>query len=351
MKWKLMIAIAALALLAGCGVPGAPQPPSLELPRPVSDLSASRKGDRVTLAWTAPQETTDRATIRHPGATRICRATGAAPMAECQAVGELPAAKFAAGAPANYVDTLPPELQQQNPLGKATYAVEAENARGRSAGLSNQVQVPLAPTLPPPDDLKAEVTAEGIALSWTGILHQHEAPEMRHVYRIYRRAQGAPRATVAGEVQLHAEPAATFLDRKVDWERRYEYWVTVVTVLPGTPPVEVEGDDSRAVEVLAHDVFPPAVPSGLEAVYTPGAPGFIDLTWAPDTETDLAGYDVYRHEEGAAPVKINRELVKAPAFRDTQVEAGHSYFYSVSAVDLRGNESGRSMETNESVPK
>ncbi|MFZ0761752.1 MAG: hypothetical protein WAM69_17540, partial [Candidatus Sulfotelmatobacter sp.] len=59
---------------------------------------------------------------------------------------------------------------------------------------------------------------------------------------------------------------------------------------------------------------------------------------------------IYRHQEGAAPVKLNSEPVKTPAFRDTQVAAGNTYFYSVSAVDLRGNESTRSKEASERVP-
>jgi fibronectin type 3 domain-containing protein len=43
--------------------------------------------------------------------------------------------------------------------------------------------------------------------------------------------------------------------------------------------------------------------------------------------------------------------VKTPAFRDTKVEGGKTYFYSVSAVDARGNESGRSEEASETVPR
>jgi len=102
------------------------------------------------------------------------------------------------------------------------------------------------------------------------------------------------------------------------------------------------------IEVFVHDVFPPSVPTGLQAVSsgTPQQP-FIDLSWAPDTESDLAGYNVFRHEEGAAPVKINSDVVKAPTYRDTAVQPGRRYSYSVSAVDVRGNESERSAEASE----
>jgi fibronectin type 3 domain-containing protein len=81
-----------------------------------------------------------------------------------------------------------------------------------------------------------------------------------------------------------------------------------------------------------------------------GQPAFVDLTWAPNTEPHLAGYNVYRREEGQQPAKINDELVKTPTFRDCGVASGHKYFYSVTAVDLRGNESPRSSEASESVP-
>jgi len=82
----------------------------------------------------------------------------------------------------------------------------------------------------------------------------------------------------------------------------------------------------------------------------PGQKPLLDLIWAPNTEPDLAGYSVYRHAAGTEPVKINSELVKAPAFRDSGVVAGSQYSYSVSAVDVRGNESPHSEEANEAVP-
>ena len=90
---------------------------------------------------------------------------------------------------------------------------------------------------------------------------------------------------------------------------------------------------------------------GLQAVFSGvGQKPFIDLTWAPSTETDLAGYNVYRQEAGGEAARINRELVKTPSFRDETVMPGQKYFYTVSAVDLRGNESPHSEPASEFVP-
>jgi fibronectin type 3 domain-containing protein len=56
---------------------------------------------------------------------------------------------------------------------------------------------------------------------------------------------------------------------------------------------------------------------------------------------------VYRRTQTTQPEKINADPAKAPSFKDEKVEPGQEYFYSVSAVDLRGNESARSPEANE----
>lgn len=346
-------------------MPGAPQPPSLQIPKPVEDLQAARKGDRVTLTWTAPVETTDRDTLRASGSTRICRSDSK--VEQCSEVG----VEQIGPSPQprrEFVDTLPRDLGQQNPGGFVVYTLESRNARGQSGGLSNRVLVPLAPTIPPPLDLRATVGPDGITLTWSGELHVHETPEMRHRYRLYRGEATSDRDVVIGEVLLRQSPAAELLDRSFEWEKTYRYRVVVVTVVPrsGQDAIEVEGDDSPGVEILAHDAFPPAVPQNVQAVFAGAAQNFIDLTWTPVTDADLAGYNVYRrdpvppHRRAAStgdsgdygPAhKLNAELVKAPAFRDAEIERGQRYLYSVSAVDLRGNESAKSQETGESVPE
>ena len=361
-----LLAFSLSIFLAACGAPGPPLPPSLELPKPVTDLHATRKGDKVYLSWTVPTQTMDYQAVRHLGPTRICRSLEPASN-QCASAGEVPppvlpqvrrerGRKPPSSGPAiqaSYTDGLPPDLLQQNSTAVAYYGVEVLNQRGRSAGLSNQVPVPLAPTLPAPGDLNAEVTAEGVVLTWTGTVSTRELPQVSYLYRVYRRPQGENSATLAGEVALAGSQPETFIDHSFEWQKTYDYWVTPVTVVEraGDPPIQVEGDDSPAVQVFANDVFPPGVPSGLQAVASGvGQQPSIDLTWAPDTDADLAGYNIYRHEENGQMSKINNELVKTAAYRDSVVQPGKKYFYAVSAVDLRGNESDRSEETNETLP-
>jgi len=170
-----------------------------------------------------------------------------------------------------------------------------------------------------------------------------------HFYRAYRREEGKTNETQIGSAQL----AASFLsDPNFEWEKTYNYRLTIVTsISSGGQTVQIEGDDTPIAQVVTHDVFPPTVPSGLQAVASGnGQTSFVDLIWSPDTEADLAGYNIYRHEEGSAPVKVNQQLVTTPAYRDSSVATGKTYYYSVSAVDLRSNESEKSEEANEAVP-
>ena len=88
---KSMAVTALCLLLAGCAQTGPPLPPSLELPKPPTDLRASRKGNRVTLSWSEPRLTTDRQSVRYIGPTLVCR-SAEAEIAECgNPAGTLPA--------------------------------------------------------------------------------------------------------------------------------------------------------------------------------------------------------------------------------------------------------------------
>jgi hypothetical protein len=378
LKTFLFVALSCLTLTA-CASLGPPLPPSLELPKPPTDLHAARKGDKVTLTWTVPKRTTDRRTVRYLGNTEICRGLDPV-LKQCgKPVGEAaPPTDFKTQPTsgkkltASFVDTLPANLEEEHPARDATYAIEVLNTAGRGAELSNQVHVPLVPTLAPFADFNAKVTSQGVLISWECPGSEKQRDGITYRFYIYRRAVSGGKETRIAQMEATActagkaaadeaaspqanltSPENEFLDQNFEWEKTYFYRGTVVSVMTvlGGSPVEVEGEDTPEVKVFANDVFPPAVPSGLQAVFSgPGQQPFIDLVWVPDTDADLAGYNIYRREEGAGVVKLNSELVKTPAFRDAQVIAGKTYVYSVSAVDERGNESARSEEASERVP-
>src|SRR5438445_6960151 len=124
----LSLVLAAPLLFTACATIAPPQPPSLELPKPPGDLRARRKGDHVILTWTIPSTTTDRQRIRSVGPTRICRGPETI-LTQCIPVGEAvaqpPSATKSPGEKiaASYTDTLPQQLQTDNPSGFITYAV------------------------------------------------------------------------------------------------------------------------------------------------------------------------------------------------------------------------------------
>lgn len=370
MKVRLATFVATTTLclfLASCAQTGPPLPPSLELPKPPADLRASRKGNRVTLTWSEPTLTTDRQSVRYLGPTLVCRSPEP-DMTECgNPAATLPAPNAAPQksgssrpAPQTYTDTLPTAMQQQDPAAQVTYGVEVLNHNSRGSGLSNHVRVPAIPTLPPPTDLSADLTGDGVSLTWSSAgdssIVPANSPELQHRYRIYRRDDSTGKDAIAGEVPLGAPGNVHFMDSTFEWEKAYLYRVTTVNIIKRPDSeTQFEGDDTTPVRVIAHDIFPPAVPAGLQAAYSgEGQKPFIDLIWAPVTNADLAGYNVFRSlangNEVTAAIKLNSELVKSPSYRDSEIASGKTYAYSISAVDVRGNESQHSEQASEPVP-
>jgi hypothetical protein len=201
-------------------------------------------------------------------------------------------------------------------------------------------------------NFRATLDAQGPLLEWDVLSNLAASPGISYRLRVYRRVRGKSDFALASELPYRlGEDEAR--DSNFEWDQEYDYKIAAVTVLaaPGRPVVEVEGDDSKLVHLTTHDIFPPAVPSGLQAVFSSvGQKPFIDLTWAPNTERDLAGYFVYRRTAASGFVVVSGALLKAPAWRDNDVHPGQKYFYTVTAVDLRGNQSAQSAPAEESVP-
>ena len=87
------------------------------------------------------------------------------------------------------------------------------------------------------------------------------------------------------------KPKAIYLDKTFGWETKYDYRITSVTLVhcPGHQRGG-RGRRLQATAVFTRDIYPPAQPTGLQAVFSSvGQKPFVDLTWAPNMESDLAG--------------------------------------------------------------
>ena len=359
--------LAAALMLAGCGTPAAPQPPSLKLPIPVADLAASRTGNQVTLTWTTPKKSTDKLLLKGNVDGFICRKENAGNCAS--AGGEL---SFAPGAEGTFTETLPAELAAGAPR-PLSYFVELKNRNGRSAGLSNAAVV-LAGVAPAPvANLSAEQRKTGVVLRWAPLqASKQDSSAIRLHRKLLNPPPAKPHQDEQGLLTPQPEPVeqnllvnscapeahkggCRTLDSSIRVGQVYEYRAQrVARVKVEGKTLELAGELSAPVHVEARDIFPPAVPSGLAAVATTGDNGAgnaIDLSWQPVTDADLAGYFVYRREGDGGWQRISPAgPLVPPAFHDAQVQPGHSYRYAVSSINQGGNESARSAETEESVP-
>lgn len=352
-----------LALMLGCASPGPPRAPSLHLPGRVTAFSAERRGDAVVVRFTTPQQTTDKGPLRGPVKASLCRAVADGP---CRPTSSFPGKLTVAGQ-VEWVDALPPELAGGTQR-RLSYRVQLFNAQDRSAGPSEPVFAVGGETPRRVEGLRAEGSHGGIVLRWTPetqvsgeVLVTREAlnpapkkkepktaaPQKGH--SALPASMGQPKDESL--VWLHAADGASsgdrggMIDSTAIADEPYRYTaVRSRSVTIDAQKLEMRSAPS-AVTITLRDVFPPAIPQGLIAAGFPveGSDSIaVDLVWQPNTETDLAGYNVYRQAGDGAVVKLTAKPVALPGFHDATAAHGVSYRYTVTAIDAKGNESAAS---------
>jgi hypothetical protein len=377
--FEFLISSFALLLFAcGCASPGEPYERKPPVPAAITDLTAAQSGNDVILTFTLPGETPDHRPLKQAPAIEIYRdfelapqagAPGSTPAASPALLATIPSAmteRYTEKGRVHYSDALSPEDFGQHPDSMVVYTVRTRVSEKKESAGSNAASVRIHAPLEPIADLHAELSRSAVALSWTApekTLSGVAAPVAG--YHIYR-AEAAPAASAnspnpAGPsaVPTLAAPLAkigetdstTFQDTQTALGRTYVY---SVRSLAQYPDETLESADSNLAVITARDIFPPAAPQGLVAVFVQAqgeTPAHVELSWAISPETDLAGYNVYRSEGGGTQgTRLNSELLLTPAFRDMNTLPGLRYFYSVTAVDRSGNESPPSVAVSSGVP-
>jgi hypothetical protein len=352
-----------VVISAGCGAPGEPVPPSPPVPVAIKDLAAHQVGDGVELTFTLPSSSASGEKLPASPAVEILRGTvkpdGLTDAKSYRVVYTIPGAmvgNYQTDGRTSFTDPIAPEETKAHPGRAVSYIVRTRASQKRPSADSNIVTVRVYPVPAPISAVETRVTESGVELSWQAPTTTAAGDPVSTIvgYRIYR-SEIPPTASASpppepspAKPESHAALLATsesnsYRDTAVVFDHTYVYTVRSVIQVEGT---ELESSDSQPVTVTPRDIFSPAAPQGLVAALLPGAtPGtvVVDLSWSINLETDLAGYRVYRSEqEGDRGKLITSELLPTPAVRDTTVEPGHRYWYTVTAVDRAGNESAPS---------
>lgn len=324
LRWPA--AAVAAVLLCGCGYIGDPQPPLLNIPERVTDLTALQRAGKIIVAFTVPQLTTEGVVMRKP--VTLDLRGGAAPdpfdqsewAARARPLGEGPVIDHRA----RY------EIPVQGWVGnEIVFAVRVVGENGRDAGWSNFATVAVVPPPQPPSDTRAEGVAEGVRLTWRG---------QGQRFRVWRRAGEENVFTPVGEAET-----AAFVDTQIEYGVTYRYRVQA---LAAAGDGMAESEPGVEIAFTPEDRFAPAPPAGLAAVVSTGS---IELAWERNTEGDFAAYRVYRAVNGGAFERA-AETGTTPSFGDRKIEPGKVYRYAVSAVDKLGNESAPSEPVEVVVP-
>jgi len=396
-RWLSLGAVALPIVFAlGCASPGPPHAPSLDLPEIAKNLSAERIGDKVILHWTTSEKTTDHIAIKGAITAEICRISlpAAASTPACAVVKRLTVQSGASQAE----EVLPPSLTAE-PASLLAYKVKLFNAHNRSAGSSSEAFVAAGAAPPPVEQLRAKSLREGIQLEWQQLeastrgdsqvqLDRHlvtpsastpapanSTPSTAPKPTVRSKSRKAPSPTTPAkqatpttspktpddvklETPKKAADAGGTIDQTTQKGDTYRYTARRIREISlAGHTLEVRSQVSAPITITMLDTFPPAMPTGLEAIPGGATPSdrSIDLSWTPDTDSDLAGYSVYRQEvtstgQLAGPAaRLNPSPIVGPAYRDQTAVPGHRYAYRVTAVDATGNESAPSVDVQETL--
>ena len=105
-------------------------------------------------------------------------------------------------------------------------------------------------------------------------------------------------------------------------------------------------------EPVIQDTSPPTPPLGLDVERRMRG---VKLTWSPNQETDLAGYNLWVYSPSPGIVqayqKLNEELITDVEYACSKLPPGDpNYYFRLTAVDIYGNQSPMSQVVTAEVP-
>lgn len=340
-----------VTVLGSCGKKGPLQPPLIRIPQPVADFVLTQRGERFILSWKNPTAYIDGhplgevaeievwLMVREPGQGMSERVSLDEFEERATLVERIPREKFpflrAGGEVLEGLSFVFSPEKEEGDGRIYTFGLKAKDVSRRSSAFSELLSIKKEVLPSPPQEVRAQVFEDHVELTWEAPLHNTDlsAPPRIAGYHVYRAEEKKPsRRLTASPIQLMA-----YQDNDISFDKTYLYSIRAVASVGGS---FLESDDSEPVEVRVSDAFPPTPPLGLTAV---AGAGYVALSWQANSETDLAGYKVWRREAGQKAFRLLASVsLEENTFLDRTVEKNKGYDYAITALDRSGNESARS---------
>lgn len=216
------------------------------------------------------------------------------------------------------------------------YAVSAKSVVAESTlsntvsakwtGVPNTQDETIAPT-----GLTATVSGSNIGLNWD------YGPQSNATFTVYRDTTSSVVKNAQTKITGNLT-SKTFTDLSAQPNVTYYYAVTATRDNVESAISNV----ANAKKMAVLDTQAPTAPKNLKATMQNGA---VRLDWDKNTETDVAGYFVYRAPISQIVVSPQNKIsppstpISFTQYLDSNIQKGLTYYYIVTAVDTSGNES------------
>lgn len=301
LRRSLLLASLAVLVASGCGRKGDPRPPSRPIPAAASDLTVLQRGQQIILEFGYPTTTTSGRAL--PGIDSVevweySRPLGPLATVESVALGD-------------------PEDETARVSGEAGEAIEPSTSEAPAPvlfggiaqvtgdqGSSETAPFGAAKETRPESELQVDSREFTGAAQEKLTLRHNELSSAISGARVFIRLSRGP-------LDSESPSARIFAVRTTNGEKLVSPFSNRAALVPQKTP---------------------APPEDLKVV--PGADG-VDISWTQDEDDqDIAGYRVYRRD--AASPHYGRVLRTLPAtssaFRDTTVQFGNRYIYTVTTL-------------------
>jgi hypothetical protein len=321
----------------GCASPGPPRSPSLNQPEPIKTAEIQRIGQKVDIEFHIPQRNTDHLPLTGKKVTvTLCKSIDSG---KCTILpGTHDYAIQTAGQPTKVLITDDLGSLAQGSPHLLSYRIDLKDIAGHTAGYSEPFFTASGGAPGVISRISVDGSRLGVVISWGSVVDHGE---------VVIRRDTLPQKPKSEPVFL-AFPAdaegSQLLDTSAVPETAYRYTAEIRRDLEiGGRKFVVHSEPSESVTYVLHEVYPPPVPTDLSAAVFPlknDAAVGVDLIWQPVQDARLKGYIVYRMGADGVRVRVAKEPVGVPAFHDEVGLRQGRVTYSVSAIDVKGNESG-----------